>query len=49
MTSPSRRREHNRVRLRIPWLIEVEGEGLIAVVGSLLLAVLIVVLAYLMS
>ena len=49
MTSPSRRREHNRVRLRIPWLIEVEGEGLIAVIGSLVLAVLVVVVVYLLS
>ena len=44
MTSPSRRRDYNRVCLRIPWLVEVEGEGLVAVVGSLLLAVLMVVL-----
>jgi hypothetical protein len=47
MTSPSRGREHNRLRLRIPWMIEIESEGDIAVVGGLLIVGLIVVLVYL--
>lgn len=47
MTSPSRSREHNRLRLRVPWMIEIEGEGQLAVVGSLVVAGLIIVLVYL--
>lgn len=42
MTFHSRCRDQNRVRLRIPWVIELEGVGLTAVIGSLLLAALIV-------
>lgn len=45
-TSPSRKRVADRVRLRIPYLIEIEGEGLTAVVGGILLATLVVLLAY---
>jgi hypothetical protein len=40
-TFRSRPRGRHRVRLRIPWIIEVEGEGLVAVVGSLLLVAVI--------
>ena len=49
MKSPSRRgltTKANRLRLRIPWLLEVDSVGLVAVVGSLALAAAIVVLAY---
>ena len=53
MKSPSRpglTRQANRLRLRVPWLLEVESEGLVAVVGGLALglafAAAIVVLAY---
>lgn len=42
MTSRSRPRSQNRSRLRIPWVVELEGEGLVAVLGSLLLAALII-------
>ena len=42
MTYRSRPRSHNRIRLRIPWVVELEGEGLVAVLGSLILAALIV-------
>lgn len=46
-TSRSKPRGSHRVRLRIPWIIEVEGEGLVAVIGSLLLATVIAALALL--
>jgi hypothetical protein len=49
MKSPSRRGltlQANRLRLRVPWLLEVESEGLVAVVGGLAFAAAIVVLAY---
>ena len=39
-------RQTHRLRLRIPWLLGVESEGLVAVVGSLALATAIIVLAY---
>lgn len=42
MTSRSRPRSQNRIRLRIPWVLELEGEGLAAVLGSLFLAALVV-------
>ncbi|MGE0652480.1 MAG: hypothetical protein AB7P12_12120 [Alphaproteobacteria bacterium] len=42
MTARSKRRNPSRVRLRIPWMIELEGEGLVAVVGSFLLAAFVV-------
>lgn len=29
--------EINRLKIRIPWMIEVEGEGIIPVVGALVL------------
>jgi hypothetical protein len=32
--------------LRIPWLLEVESEGLAAVLGGLALAAAVIVLAY---
>lgn len=41
-TSRSKRRGQHRIRLRIPWMIEVEGEGLVAVVGSFLLVAFVV-------
>jgi hypothetical protein len=37
--------EH-RVRVRVPWLLELEGEGLVAVIGSIALSFLVIVLAY---
>jgi hypothetical protein len=49
MKSPSSRgltRQTHRLRLRVPWLLEVESEGLVAVVGGLALAAAIIVLAY---
>jgi len=49
MKSPSRpglTRQANRLRLRVPWLLEVESEGLVAVVGGLALAAAVIVLAY---
>lgn len=49
MKFPSRRgltRQANRLRLRVPWLLEVESEGLVAVVGGLALAAAVIVLAY---
>ena len=33
----------NRLKIRIPWVIEVEGEGIIPVVGALVLCVVVVV------
>lgn len=33
----------NRLKIRIPWFIEVEGEGVIPVVGALLLCLILVV------
>jgi hypothetical protein len=42
MTSRSRPRSQNRIRLRIPRLVELGGEDLAAVLGSLVLAALIV-------
>lgn len=42
MTSRSKPRRQNRIWLRIPWVLELEGEGLAAVLGSLLFAALIV-------
>jgi hypothetical protein len=50
MKSPSRRElthQAHRLRLRVPWLIEVESEGLVAVVGGLALAAALIVLVYL--
>jgi hypothetical protein len=35
MKLPSKGRSDDRVRVRIPWLLELEGEGLVAVIGSL--------------
>jgi hypothetical protein len=32
----------NRLKIRIPWFIEVEGEGVIPVVGALVLCLIIV-------
>lgn len=43
MNSPSKD-QPNRVRVRIPWLIEFEGEGLVAVIGGLGLTILAIVL-----
>jgi hypothetical protein len=46
-TSPSSRSQKHRLKLRVPWLLEVEGEGLVAVLGGVLLAAaVIIVLAY---
>lgn len=43
MTSPFRRRVvGHRMRVRIPWLLEIEGEGVVAVVGSIVLAALMI-------
>jgi hypothetical protein len=50
MKSPSRRRltrQAHRLRLRVPWLLEIESEGLVAVAGGLALAAVIIVLFYL--
>ncbi len=33
----------NRVKIRIPWMIEIEGEGIIPVVGALVIGVVVVV------
>jgi hypothetical protein len=46
MNSPFRGAERNRLSLRIPWMIEIESEGLLAVAGSLLVVGLMVVLVY---
>jgi hypothetical protein len=49
MKYPSRRgltRQTHRLRVRVPWLLEVESEGLVAVVGGLVLAAAIIVLVY---
>jgi hypothetical protein len=46
MTSPSSRGQKHRLRLRIPWLLEVESEGFAAVLGGLALAAAVIVLAY---
>jgi hypothetical protein len=32
----------NKLRVRIPWLIEVEGEGVIPVLGALILCLLLI-------
>jgi hypothetical protein len=32
----------NKLRVRIPWLLEVEGEGVIPVVGALILCLVLV-------
>lgn len=45
MTSRSKLDARHRVRLRIPWVFELEAEGVVAVVGSLLLAAVLVGLA----
>jgi hypothetical protein len=46
MKFPSDDRQEHRVRVRIPWLIELEGEGLVAVIGSIALSFLVVTLVY---
>ena len=34
--------EINRLKIRIPWMIEVEGEGIIPVLGALVLCAIVV-------
>jgi hypothetical protein len=46
MTSRSSRGQKHRLRLKVAWLLEVESEGLIAVLGGLALAAAVIVLAY---
>ena len=46
MKSPSNDRKEHRMRVRIPWLLELEGEGLVAVVGSIALSFLVILLVY---
>jgi hypothetical protein len=46
MSFPSNRTQKNRLRLRVPWLLEVEGEGIVAVLGGLALAAAVILLAY---
>jgi hypothetical protein len=50
MISPFKKREqrYERIRLRIPGLLEVEGEGFVAVIGSLI-AILTIALTYLFN
>lgn len=45
-TSPSSRSQKHRLKLRVPWLLEVEGEGLAAVLGGIALAAAVIALAY---
>lgn len=42
MTAPRRKPEH-RVRLRIPFFFEFEGEGFIAVLGGILILLAIAI------
>jgi hypothetical protein len=42
MTSPSSRGQKHRLKLRVPWLLEVEGEGVPAVLGGVVLAALVI-------
>ena len=44
--SPFNERKEHRVRVRIPWLLELEGEGLVAVIGNIALSFLVVRLVY---
>ena len=44
-TTPSSRSQKHRLKLRVPWLLEVEGEGLVAVIGAVVLAAFAIGLA----
>jgi hypothetical protein len=46
MKSPFKDRKEHRVRVRIPWLLELEGEGLVAVIGTIALSFLVILLVY---
>jgi hypothetical protein len=46
MKSPSNNRKEHRVRVSIPWLLELEGEGLVAVIGSIALSFLVILVFY---
>ena len=47
MRFPSKGGTEHRLSVRIPWLIEIEGEGLVAVIGGIGLVVLIITFRYL--
>lgn len=33
----------NRLRVRIPWLLEVDGDGLVPVIGAFLLCAMVII------
>ena len=46
MKSPSKKYSSDRIKLKIPLLLEVESEGLVAVCGSILIGIMGLAIIY---